>query len=280
MKQRFSRHTAVLLLAFSLLFFVSTSLFSLESNLQEDISEIVTSVGVTPKRSALIIACVEDGRRWVSGKHRLEFLYPPASTAKIPHTLVALEEGYAEGPETLFEWDGEKRFLDVWNQDHSLQSAYKYSVVWVYQRITKNLGHDVMSSWIDRLQYGNQYIGCPEDISTYWLDGPLKTSAEQQVVFLKALALENLPLSTRTYENAKAIMMEDCGKQWSLYAKTGFSNSIGWYVGWVEIFSQDDKRTYVFAFNMDIDSWDELPKRKEVVREAFHCLGILPRIRG
>lgn len=280
MKQRFSWRTTVCFPAFILSLVISTSLFSIESNFQEDISEIVTSVGVSPNRSALIIACVEDGRRWVSGKHRLEFLYPPASTAKIPHTLVALEEGYAEGPETLFEWDGEKRFLDVWNQDHSLQSAYKYSVVWVYQRITQNLGHDVMSSWIDRLQYGNQYIGSPEDISTYWLDGPLKTSAEQQIVFLEALALENLPLSAMTYENAKDIMMEDCGNDWSLYAKTGFSNSIGWYVGWVEIRSQDDKRTYVFAFNMDIDSWDELPKRNEVVREALHRLGILPIIGG
>jgi len=280
MKQRFSRLTTVLLLAFSSLFFESASLFSIEPNFQEDISDIVTSVGVSPKRSALIITCLEDGRRWVSGKDRLEFPYPPASTAKIPHTLIALEEGYAKGPESLFEWDGEERFLPVWNQDHSLQSAYKYSVVWVYQRITQDLGHEIMSSWIDRLQYGNKYIGCPEDISTYWLNGPLEISAEQQITFLKALALENLPLSSRTYENAKAIMMEDCGNDWSIYAKTGFSNSIGWYVGWVEIRSQDDRRTYVFAFNMDIDSWDELPKRKEVVREALHRLGILPSIGG
>ena len=232
MKQRFFRCTAVLLLAFSSLFFVSTSLFSLESNLQEDISEIVTSVGVSPKRSALIIACVEDGRRWVSGKPRLDFLYPPASTAKIPHTLIALEEGYVKGPETLFEWDGKKRFLDVWNQNHSLQSAYKHSVIWVYQRITRDLGHEVMSLWIDRLQYGNQYIGGPEDISTYWLDGPLKTSSRATDRFLRALALENLPLSAKTFESAKTIMTEASGNGWTLYAKTGFSNSIGWYVGW------------------------------------------------
>lgn len=278
MKQKFSKHTAVIFFVRFLLFSVSTSLFSIESNLQKDISEIVTSVGISPKRSALIIACLEDGRRWVSGKQRLEFLYPPASTAKIPHTLVALEEGYAKGPETLFEWDGRERFLDVWNQDHSLQSAYKYSVAWVYQRLTQNLGHHVMSSWIDRLQYGNHYIGSPEDITTYWLDGPLKTSAEQQIAFLEAFALENLPLSAMTYENAKEIMMEDCGNDWSIYTKTGFSNSIGWYVGWVEICRQDNRHTYVFAFNMDIDSWDELPKRKEVVREALDRLDILPNI--
>ncbi|MGA8165579.1 MAG: penicillin-binding transpeptidase domain-containing protein [Waddliaceae bacterium] len=123
--------------------------FSIEADFQKDISELVTSFGVSPKRSALIITCLENGRRWVSGKHRLDFLYPPASAAKIPHTLIALEEWYAKEPETLFEWDGEERFLDVWNQDHTLQSACKYSVVWVYQRITRELGHEVMSSWID-----------------------------------------------------------------------------------------------------------------------------------
>ncbi len=272
MKQRFSWCTTVFLIAF-----VSTTLFSIELNFQENISEVVTSVGVSPKRSALIIACVEDGRRWISGKHRLDALFPPASTAKIPHTLIALEKGYAKGPEALFEWDGEARFLDVWNQDHTLQSAYRYSVVWAYQRITRDLGHKVMSLWIDQLQYGNQYIGCPEDISTYWLDGPLKTSAEQQIIFLRALALESLPLSSKTFEHGKRIMTEESGNGWILYAKTGFSNSIGWYVGWVETICHDDKRTFVFAFNLDIDSWDELPKRKEVVRQAFHCLGILPK---
>jgi beta-lactamase class D len=225
MKQRFSSRTIVFFLTFFSLFFVSTSLFSVESNLQEDISEIVTSVGVSPKRSALIITCLEDGRRWVSGKDRLEFPYPPASTAKIPHTLIALEEGYAKGSESLFEWDGEERFLPVWNQDHSLQSAYKYSVGWVYQRITQDLGPEIMFSWIDRLQYGNKYIGCPEDISSYWLNGPLEISAEQQITFLKALALENLPLSASIYENAKAIMMEDCGNNWSYNHKSPPKNS-------------------------------------------------------
>ena len=77
----------------------------------------------------------------------------------------------------------------------------------------------------------------------------------------------------KTFENGKSIMREVCGDGWILYGKTGFSNSIGWYVGWVETASHDDKKTYVFAFNMDIDSWDALPKRKEVVRQVFHCLG-------
>jgi len=241
-----------------------------------DVSGIVSSIGVSPDHSALMIKCPEDDCFWVSGGKRLKCSYPPASTAKIPHTLIALEEGYAKGPETLFEWDGEERFLPVWNQDHTLESAYRYSVIWVYQRITRDLGHDVMSSWIDRLQYGNRFIGSLEDISTYWLEGPLETSVEEQVEFLSKLAEEILPLSRKAIEYGKLIMTEHIGDGWILYAKTGFSNAIGWYVGWVETTTDRGGKTYVFAFNMDIAHWDELPQRKEVVREVMYQLGVLP----
>lgn len=257
-------------------------LFSIRINAVEDallmdVSDIVRSVGVSTANSALKIIRIEDGTSWISGGVRLELSYNPASTAKIPHTLIALEESYVKDPETLFEWDREERLLEVWNQNHTLQSAYKYSVIWVYQQITRGLGHKVMSSWINRFRYGNRNIGAPEDISTYWVDGQLMTSVEDQIAFLSDLAKENLPLSMETFRNGKLIMCEDSGDKWILYAKTGFSGSVGWYVGWVETTSNEKKQTYVFAFNMDIDNWDKLPKRKEVVRQLFYYLGILPK---
>ena len=83
--------------------------------------------------------------------------------------MIALEEGYADGPETYFEWDGKERFLEVWNRDQTLRSAYKNSVIWVYQQITRDLGYKSMSSWVDRLEYGNRFIGSSKDIATYCL---------------------------------------------------------------------------------------------------------------
>ncbi len=236
------------------------------------LSEIVQSVGVSPEKSALIIIRLEDGTKWMSGRFRTA--YSPASTAKIPHTLIALEEGYR--PESHFEWDGQERSQKVWNQDQTLLSAYRNSALWVYQQITRDLGYETMSTWIDKFEYGNRNIGSPETIATYWLDGPLEISAHDQAQFLCRLAGETLPVKAETVRASKQIMLESSGCNWSLYTKTGYNGSIGWYVGWVETGAHGQEQKYIFAFNMDIANWDELPKRKLVVLAALSELGIIP----
>lgn len=280
MNPYFSFHSIRIIFALFSFVMMMVTAYCEEKAASIDISKIVDSSGANAESSALIIIRLDDGAKWVSGGSRLKSCYPPASTAKIPHTLIALEEGYAEGAETLFPWDGEVRFLEVWNRDHTLKTAFENSVVWVYQQITRDLGYDIMASWIDRLEYGNRHIGEFKDITTYWLDGPLLISAEQQVEFLTRLAKETLPFTLKTFAVGKEVMQEENGENWTLFAKTGFSGSIGWYVGWIASKLNDLKQTYVFAFNLDIQSWDDLPKRKEVVRQVLHSLGILPNQNG
>jgi len=264
------------LLVFFLTFTTFIITFSpLSGYVSSDLSEVIKSVGVDPDMSTIIITRLSDGAEWTSNKSRLEASYPPASTTKIPHTLIAIEEGYAEGPEAFFKWDKQERAMAVWNQDQTLSSAYKHSAIWVYQRITHDLGYEVMSSWMDKLKYGNRYIGEPEDIINYWIKGPLLISARQQIEFLSYLVQETLPFSSRTYRLGKEIMQEHSTDYWVLYSKTGFSGTIGWYVGWVETYESEFPQTYVFAFNMNIIHWDDLPKRKEAVKAALCQLGVI-----
>lgn len=235
-----------------------------------DVSSCVNQAGVSPKTSALIIQRLGDSSTWTSGGERVETRFSPASTSKIPHSLIALEEGLARDPETLFEWDGVHRFLEVWNQDQTLRSAYRFSALWVFQRITRTLGFETMSAWIHRFHYGNQDIGTPEDIDTYWVNGLLQITAREQIGFLRELVLESLPLRAETFLAGKSMMEEESHDGWKLFSKTGFTGSLGWYVGWLEA-----DETYLFAFNMDIESWAQLPKRKEVVMEVFQDLGVI-----
>ena len=59
----------------------------------------------------------------------------PASTFKIPHALVALETGVAAA-DTLEKWDGMKYPRQrEWNRDHTIISALRPSVLWLFQRI-------------------------------------------------------------------------------------------------------------------------------------------------
>ena len=48
----------------------------------------------------------------------------PASTFKIPNSLIALETGVVTDPDKdVFKWDGVKRDIEAWNHDHTMRSA-------------------------------------------------------------------------------------------------------------------------------------------------------------
>lgn len=241
-----------------------------------DISDYVAEVGMENATTAVVVKRLSDGHQWSSNFARAEERFQPASTSKIPHTLIALESGFAT-PETTFDWDGEKRFLDSWNQDQTLTSAYQRSAVWVYQRITTGIGRHKMAEWLQAFDYGNTEIGDESALDNYWLRGPLAISAGEQIDFLSRLAEEALPLAPATYTDARKIMMEADAGYARLYAKTGYNlregqEDLGWYVGWVETADE----TYVFAVNMDLGGLDEAPKRQQLARHVLAQLDIFP----
>src|SRR5215510_9346372 len=65
----------------------------------------------------------------------------PASTFKVPNSLIALETGVVQDPDKdVFPWDGTTRSIEAWNKDHTLRSAIVASVVPVYQEIARRIG--------------------------------------------------------------------------------------------------------------------------------------------
>lgn len=247
---------------------------------------VVAEAGVAPQRAALVIARLEDGKIWSSGGERIDERFPPASTSKIPHLLIAIETGAVDGPEEWFEWDGQIRFLDSWNESQTLADAYRRSTVWVFQQVTPRIGVAPLQEGFAAFGYGNGETGPPEHVSRYWLEGPLAISAKEQVAFLARLARHTLPLSPRTYDLAVPVMVEAKGEGWTLYSKTGWFSSetaqdIGWYVGWLDQTGGEQPGTYVFAFNMDmVDPEADIPKRKSVVRAALESISALPGEQG
>ena len=270
----FAKYIIAISLCFSLLFACSGK------RSQTDVSDIVSANGVDINASTLVVVRLSDNARWISNAPRSKVQFSPASTSKIPHTLIALEAQYAK-PETGFKWDGTVRFAASWNQDQTLTSAFKRSAVWVYQDITANLGSDVMADWLGKFEYGNANIGGPEDLTTYWLNGPLEISAVGQIDFLTKLANGKLPLSEKTYQDSRQIMAVKRGENWTLYAKTGWRHDgvnvdIGWYVGWLESSANGVNEIYVFAFNMDLLDPKDRQKRKSTVHLALKSIGAIP----
>jgi beta-lactamase class D len=238
--------------------------------------------GISPASSALVIFRLEDEKVWASGGARIRERFTPASTSKIPHALLALETGAVAGPEEQFEWDGQKRFVDSWNEDQTFGDAFQRSTVWIYQIVVPRIGAARLTEGLTAFGYGNAEIGGPESITRYWLEGPLAISATEQVEFLARLAHRTLPLSARTYEIAVPIMELDRGDGWTLYGKTGWKSvegqtDIGWFVGWLEQSAGDAPGTYAFALNMDMPGgMEEAPKRRAAVERALRAIGALP----
>lgn len=187
------------------------------------------------------------GKRYQAREKNTMRALLPASTFKVPNTLIGLESGVVRDASTKFKWDGVKRRIESWNQDQTLASAFKNSAVWYYQEIAKRVGSRPMQKYLQDFRYGNADIG--GGLTQFWLDGDLRISAREQVDFLGRLQSGKLPVSARSVRVLRQIMLVEETGDYRLYAKTGWASNdkenIGWYVGWVE----RGKNTLVFAYN-------------------------------
>ncbi|MDX1740226.1 MAG: class D beta-lactamase [Rhodothermales bacterium] len=201
----------------------------------------------------------------------------PASTFKILNSLIALETGVVADTLDLFEWDGVERSVGQWNRDHTLATAFEYSVVWVYQRIAREIGESRMRDFVMRSGYGNADID--GGIDTFWLAGDLRISPMEQIRFLRRLHERSLPFAERSIDIVEGIMVEDRGPGYVLYAKSGLADEtphdVGWYVGFVTGSDSSESRTYYFALEMDIDTADQISSRRGIARSILADLDIL-----
>ncbi|MCG9722742.1 class D beta-lactamase [Shewanella sp. Isolate7] len=220
-----------------------------------------------------VLVLLDDNRGALSTNDlaRSRHAYIPASTFKLPHSLLLLEAGIVKDEHSQFAWDGVKRTYTPWNRDHSFTGAMKYSVVPIYQKLALQLGAERMAQGLTDLGYGNANIG--GGLDSFWLDGDLSISALEQVLFLRRLYHNQLPVSERSQRIVKTMMLNQANGEWVLRAKTGYGvrqgQKLGWWVGWLE----REENTYFFAMNMDIATDNDLALRKRVVKQLLTAKG-------
>ena len=202
----------------------------------------------------------------------------PASTFKIPNSIIALETGVVADPDKdVFKWDGVTREIKEWNSDHTLRSAIAVSAVPVYQEIARRIGAERMKKYLDAFGYGNADIG--GGIDRFWLTGDLRISPMEQVLFLERLRRNALPVSKRAQDLTRDILPVTRVGDSVIRAKTGLigiddrnssvsggRSSIGWLVGFAE---KGNART-VFALNLDVREPKHSASRMSI---AQRCLG-------
>lgn len=197
----------------------------------------------------------------------------PASTFKIPNTLIGLAVGAVKSVDEVLPYGGQPQPVAEWERDMSLREAIRISNIPIYQELARRVGIDMMRTQVEKLAYGNRQIGDVVDV--FWLKGPLKISAIEQTRFLARLARGELPFPSTTQAATREIVKQETGDGWALYAKTGTAASesppVGWWVGWVE----KAGKIYSFALNIDLLSPDDAAKRASVGRECLKTLGLL-----
>lgn len=224
-------------------------------------------------KGLMLIESLDGKEQYIYNEERSKTPLLPASTFKIPNTLIALQEGVVDENSTI-KWDGVERSVRAWNQDQTLKSAFKSSCVWCYQLFARTIGLEKYDDYLTKLHYGNATVGV--DVERFWLDGALRITAYEQIAFLKKLYLNDLPFRAEHIELLKTIMIDEQGKNYTIRAKTGWAlpkdaEHHGWYVGYVE----SSRGVYFFATNLITSSFDELPLRKLLTLEALKNKGII-----
>ncbi|RYU81604.1 class D beta-lactamase [Hymenobacter persicinus] len=174
----------------------------------------------------------------------------PASTFKIPNTLIGLETGAIRDTAEVCRWDGVPRRFPQWNQNMSMAQALRVSCVPCYQQLARRVGAARYGQWLPRLRFGRMQV-TPATVDTFWLAGSSRITQFEQIDFLRRLQRGALPVTSRNQEITQALLVLARGPGWTLRGKTGWTMQAGrdngWFVGWVE----QRGRACFFALNAE-----------------------------
>lgn len=202
---------------------------------------------------SIVIHDLKNNTTFYYNEARARKRFSPASTFKIFNSLVGLETGIITDTSHVIPWDSvERGSYAPWHRPNSLNTAFKYSVVWYYQELARRVGKEEMQRLISLNHYGNEDLN--DKIDEFWLSdngGKLRISQVEQIDFLQKLYREELRFSKRSQQLVKDIMLLEANDEYRLSAKTGMGSHdgfwYGWYVGWLET----KENVYFFATHLE-----------------------------
>jgi beta-lactamase class D len=267
------RHTLGLLAAVAIAPHAVANVAPQRSEIRDDLAKRIADEGTA---GTFVGYKTDDYLIIASDRDRSGQAFLPASTFKIPNSLIALETGVVGDPDKdVFKWDGVKRSIEAWNQDHTLRSAIAASAVPVYQEIARRIGAERMQKYVDLLEYGNRNIG--GGIDQFWLTGDLRIDPIQQIDFVDRLRRGVLPVGRRSQDLVRDILPVTKAGDATIRAKTGLLGaelgkpSLGWVVGWAE---KAGGQT-VFALNMDIRDPRHVASRMTLAQQCLADIGAI-----
>jgi len=200
----------------------------------------------------------------------------PASTFKIIHTLIALEENVIAGKNDTLRWDGKvKSFksypIPNWNKDNDLEMAFKNSTIWYYEEISKKIKKSKYRRHLKKNKYSNRKFRNAKGFD-FWNYGELKVTPIEQIEMLLKLYSNKLAFKPEFQELTKELMTEQESIDYILKSKTAWTYDkvdIAWYIGYIEF----NKNVIFFATRIekpiDKEIKDFSKLRKSITKEII-----------
>jgi beta-lactamase class D len=252
--------------------------------LEKDVDLADFFAGIDPNDATFVVYHPSSGQIIRHNAVRAQQRFIPASTYKIPNSLIALETEVAKDADHRIPWDSAVKpakgfWSPEWSKDHTLRSAIGSSVYWYYQELARGIGPERMQKYLDHFDYGNRDMG--GGIDQFWLHGDLRISPNEQVRFLERMYSGKLGLSPRTTQIVKEILVLEESADYRLSGKTGTADvtptrELAWLVGFVERRGE----AWFYALNMEgeqvWEQWGPPAKRLALVRSLLQDLKVLP----
>ena len=205
----------------------------------------------------------------------------PASTFKIIHTLIGLEENIIEGRHDTFRWDGiPKLFKSIsipkWNRDNDLEMAFTNSTIWYFEEIAKRINRKTYRDHLRVNEYTNKKISKKKG-NDFWNFGELEVTPIEQIELLIKLYKNELNFKVIHQELVKELLIEQQTSNYILRSKTGWSydkKDNGWYIGYIEL--ADSIIFFATRVEKELDrqksEFSNLRKSitKEIIRELYN----------
>lgn len=212
---------------------------------------------------------LEDDTTWEVGD-QCDAQVAPASTFKLLHSLIGLQTGVIDTG-TVFPYDGRRQPFHSWEHDQTLDSAFKYSVVWAYQQLALKIGQPEMDRWLAKVGYGH---GQRDSLTGFWLDGSWTVSARDQLDLMVRFDRGELPFAPEHLETVRRIMDEPWDSGGWFGGKTGTHMhagrlQAGWFIGHLD--KPGTKLAFVTLIRADDDARGH--KAKAITKAILHDLG-------
>lgn len=201
--------------------------------------------------------------------------YSPASTFKIPNTIIGLETGVIDEKYIFTYGPEEERANDKWNKDLAVREAFQVSCVPCYQELARKIGVERMKAGLDSMAYPGMEVS-NQNLDLFWLTGESSISALEQVDFLRRMMTKQFNLQETTRAAMQRIMAVDTTVNGIRYAKTGWGEyegkDLGWYIGYIQ---KPKNRIYFATLIIREEGFPEALFADERKRLTEEVLGIL-----